>query len=61
MDQTSILRFIEDNWLDGERISDNSFDNVAGSIEDLFDFSRPNPRKLFLDPSTGEPMRHRRL
>jgi phospholipase C len=61
MDQTSILRFIEDNWLDGERISDNSFDNIAGSIEDLFDFSRPNPRKLFLDPSTGEPMRHRRL
>jgi phospholipase C len=54
LDQTSILRFIEDNWLDGERISDTSFDNIAGSIEDLFDFDEPNPRRLFLDPSTGE-------
>ena len=29
-DQTSILRFIEDNWLGGERISDISFDRIAG-------------------------------
>ena len=58
-DQTSILRFIEDNWLDGERISDISFDNFAGSLEDLFDFAEPNPRKLFLDPMTGHPRSHR--
>jgi phospholipase C len=58
IDQTSILRFIEDNWLDGERISDISFDNIAGPIEDLFDFSadKRRPRRLFLDPMTGEPM-----
>ena len=56
IDQTSILRFIEDNWLDGERISDTSFDNIAGSLEDLFDLDRPNPRTLFLDPMTGEPV-----
>ena len=38
-DQTSILRFIEDNWLDGERISEISFDRIAGSLEDMFDFA----------------------
>jgi len=52
-DQTSILRFILDNWLDGARISDTSFDNIAGSIEDLFDFSEPVPGQLFLDPMSG--------
>ena len=52
-DQTSILRFIEDNWLDGERISDISFDRIAGSLDDMFDFSRPVMRKLLLDPATG--------
>jgi phospholipase C len=55
MDQTSILRFIEDNWLEGERISATSFDNIAGPIADLFDFERDNMRRLFLDPGTGEP------
>ena len=38
-DQTSILRFIEDNWLSGERISEISFDRIAGSLDDMFDFS----------------------
>src|SRR4029079_19585748 len=33
-DQTSILRFIEDNWLGGERIQPGgSFDTIAGTIE----------------------------
>jgi phospholipase C len=54
-DQTSILRFIEDNWLEGERVGQTSFDNIAGSLEDLFGFDEPNPRKLFLDSMTGEP------
>jgi len=54
MDQTSITSFIGDNWLEGERISDTSFDNIAGSIEDVFDFDAPSPRRLFLDPTTGE-------
>ena len=32
-DQTSIIRFIEDNWLDGQRIGSGSFDAIAGSID----------------------------
>ena len=54
-DQTSILRFIEDNWLNGERISEISFDRIAGSLADMFDFSSPATRRLFLDPATGRP------
>ncbi|MDX1430549.1 MAG: alkaline phosphatase family protein, partial [Rhodothermales bacterium] len=52
-DQTSILRFIEDHWLDGERMSDISFDRFAGSIEEMFDFSEPSARRLYLDRWTG--------
>ncbi len=52
-DQTSILRFIEDNW-DLGRIGDQSFDEKAGSLLNLFDFRRPRARKVFLDPITGE-------
>ncbi len=36
-DQTSILKFIEDNWLGGQRIA-GSFDAIAGSIEGMFSF-----------------------
>ena len=54
-DQTSVLRFIEDNWLSGERIQPNgSFDTLAGSIENMFDFDQDGePRKLILDEQTG--------
>ena len=32
-DQTSVLRFVEDNWLGGERIqAGGSFDTIANSI-----------------------------
>ena len=55
-DQTSILRFIEDHWLDGERISDIGFDNFAGPLDDLFDFAEPKLQRLFLDPMSGRPM-----
>jgi phospholipase C len=34
-DQTSILRLIEDRWLDGVRISEISFDGMAGSLLDM--------------------------
>jgi phospholipase C len=54
-DQSSILRFIEDNWLGGERIGWTSFDRIAGSLADLFDFSRLRPGRLRLDPATGLP------
>lgn len=55
-DQSSILRFIEDNWQVGQ-IGDHSFDAIAGSLNGLFDFHGRQPNKpLFLDPSTGEPV-----
>jgi phospholipase C len=55
-DQSSVLRFIEDNWLFGERIQPGgSFDTIAGTIENMFDFDRrdEDPRVLILDPATG--------
>ena len=53
-DQTSILRFIEDNWLDGDRIT-GSFDALAGTLNNMFDFTnQPNRGSFLLDPSTGE-------
>jgi len=55
-DQSSILRFIEDNWGTG-RVSGTSADNRAGTLLNMFDFRREGDgdRKLFLDPSTGQP------
>jgi phospholipase C len=55
-DQSSIIRFIEDNWQLG-RIGDQSFDAIAGSLTNLFDFSPSddgNSRRLILDDNTGE-------
>jgi phospholipase C len=51
-DQTSILRFIEDNWNLG-RLGDQSFDALAGSILNMFNFAGPSAPKVFLDPDTG--------
>jgi phospholipase C len=55
-DQSSIIRFVEDNWLDGQRIGDGSFDAVAGSINNMLNFEhrRQIDGLLFLDPRTGE-------
>jgi phospholipase C len=58
IDQSSIPRFIEDNWHLG-RIGDQSFDGIAGSLRGLFDFDdrgedRGDRRRLFLNPQTGE-------
>ena len=53
-DQTSILRFIEDNWLDGQRIQ-GSFDSIAGTLNNMFDFDNAGDDSPYLlDPSTGE-------
>jgi len=55
-DQSSVLRFIEDNWLDGERIQPNgSFDTIAGRLDHMFDFDRHDerPSRLILDEKTG--------
>lgn len=52
-DQTSILRFIENNWQLG-RIGDQSFDSKAGTLLNMFNFTtNHNAYKLFLNPSTG--------
>ncbi|HVN18474.1 MAG TPA: alkaline phosphatase family protein [Dongiaceae bacterium] len=57
-DQSSILRFVEDNWLGGERIGQGSFDDLASSIAQMFDFSHQHgDHRLFLNPSSGEPIR----
>jgi phospholipase C len=55
-DQTSILRFIEDNWQTG-RIGNFSLDAKAGSLQNLFDFGDgETAHRLFLDPTTGQPI-----
>lgn len=51
-DQTSILRFIEDNWNLG-RIGNQSFDAVAGTLDNMFNFHRARISPLLLSPSTG--------
>jgi len=54
-DQTSIIRFVEDNWLGGQRIGQGSFDGIANSITQMFNFSNlRNSGRLFLNPSTGQ-------
>jgi phospholipase C len=54
-DQTSILRFIEDNWLDSERIP-GSFDALAGKLDPMFNFkAAPDTSPYILNTSTGEP------
>jgi phospholipase C len=61
-DQSSVLKFIEDNWLGSERIqSEGSFDTIAGTIENMFDFGAGDvatrnaaDRMLVLDPGTGQ-------
>ena len=56
-DQSSIIHFIEDNFLGGQRIGGGSFDAISGSLENMFDFSQKvNPghrHQVLLDPSTG--------
>jgi len=51
-DQSSILRFIEDNWNLG-RIGDNSTDAIAGTLNNMFNFTNPVAKPLILDPNTG--------
>ena len=53
-DQTSIIRFIEDNWLNGQRIGNGSFDSIANSIANMFNFEgKANKKKFILDPNSG--------
>jgi phospholipase C len=59
-DQTSILRFIEENWglnsIDAfdPPVGQGSFDRLAGTVMNMFDFQgSPNKKLLLLDPLTG--------
>ena len=56
-DQSSVTRFIEDNWLGSKRLGGGSFDAIAGKIDTMFDFHQPFifERKLILDEQTGQP------
>src|SRR5712664_1105744 len=52
-DQSSILRFIEDNW-DLGRIGSGSTDAIAGTLNNMFDFGDgPRAHTLILDAQTG--------
>jgi phospholipase C len=53
-DQSSVLRFIEDNWELG-RIGGGSFDAIAGTLDGMFDFNEDGNRAptLVLNPQTG--------
>ena len=53
--QASVTRFIEDNWLGGQRLGGGSFDAKAGSIMNMFNFSGSgNNPVVYIDPNTGE-------
>jgi phospholipase C len=57
--QTSIVTFIEYNWNLAAStpglLGPTSFDTMAGSILNMFDFNHPpSDSRLFLNPSTGE-------
>ena len=55
LDQSSIIRFIEDNWLNGQRIGNGSFDAVNNSIASMLQV-QPTAcfRYLLLNDQTGE-------
>ncbi len=52
-DQSSVVRFIEDNWLNGQRIT-GSFDAIAGPLNNMFVFGEPTNQRLILNEDTGE-------
>ena len=59
VDQSSVIRFIEDNWLSGQRVQRRgSFDTIAGTLNNMFNFQdQPgdaSARKLILDSTSGE-------
>jgi len=53
-DQTSIIRFIEDNWLNGQRIGNGSFDTIANSIASMLSVQPTTClRYVLLNDNTG--------
>jgi phospholipase C len=56
-DQSSVIRFIEDNWLGRQRIGSGSFDAIANSISSMLDFKQVVSNDLYiLNENTGEPI-----
>jgi phospholipase C len=61
-DTASITKFIEDNWLGGERLGNGSYDATSGSLDapggvlDFYTF--PHTQPVILNPSTGEVAGH---
>jgi len=53
-DQSSILRYVEDNW-DLGRIGNQSVDAQAGDLNHMLTSDANHSDALILDPSTGEP------
>jgi len=51
--QASILQFVEDNWLNGQRLGAGAVDATTGSIVDMFNFNKKNSAKLILDANFG--------
>lgn len=55
--QTSVVRFVEDNWLGGQRIGGGSTDATTNALTTMLDFNQPSGEdRLFLDPTTGQPV-----
>jgi phospholipase C len=53
LDQSSITRFIEDNWGLG-RIGNGSFDAIAGDLSHIFNFNQEHYKLVLLDTLTGQ-------
>jgi phospholipase C len=55
LDQASTIHFIEDNWLNGQRIGSGSFDSVNNSIASMLQVQPTSCyRYLLLNDQTGE-------
>lgn len=56
-DQTSPLKFIEDNWNLGtmpDTFGQRSYDTIAGSVNDMFDFgNHGSTPKVCISPING--------
>ncbi len=53
--QSSVVKFIEDNWLGAERIGNGSDDAKTGSLTNMLSFTHSGDDTLFLNPNTGQP------
>jgi phospholipase C len=51
-DQSSVVKFIEENW-DLPTIGNGSFDQIAGPLDNMFNWNNQRSDKLVLDPTTG--------